>query len=134
VLVWRVCSLCAASAPLSPFVGRHPELVEITAVLARLRLTGNGVTILIRGNAGIGKSRLVTEIRTRASLEGFDVPLGQVLDFGVTKGKAAVPGLLKTNADEGYGNMIVTGNGNDTVNVAHNQVPKTSSLHARDTN
>jgi class 3 adenylate cyclase/tetratricopeptide (TPR) repeat protein len=95
VTVWRMQRLCAASTPLSPFVGRESEMMQLAAALDGACVTGKGMTIFIRGNAGIGKSRLVNEVRARASLQGFDVPLEQVLDFGVAKGKAAVPALLK---------------------------------------
>jgi class 3 adenylate cyclase len=96
VQVWRVRRLRPASPPLSPFVGREAEFEQIVAALEGLRQTGTGTTIVIRGQAGIGKSRLVTEVRARASAAGFDVPIEQVLDFGVARGKAAVPALLKT--------------------------------------
>ncbi|WP_181969726.1 adenylate/guanylate cyclase domain-containing protein [Paraburkholderia sp. DHOC27] len=96
VQVWRVRSLRPAARALSPFVGRQAEFARIVAALAALSQSGSGVTILIRGQAGIGKSRLVTEVRERAAAEGFAVPIAQVLDFGVARGKGAVPALLKT--------------------------------------
>ena len=96
VPVWRVRSLRPASRTLSPFVGREAEFSQIVAALDSLQLTRTGSTIVIRGQAGIGKSRLVTEVRARSRAQGFDVPIQQVLDFGVARGKAAVPALLKT--------------------------------------
>lgn len=96
VPVWRVLRLRPASRTLSPFVGREAEFSQIVAALDGLQQTCTGTTIVIRGQAGIGKSRLVSEVRARARAQGIDVPIQQVLDFGVARGKAAVPALLKT--------------------------------------
>ena len=95
VPVWKVRALRAAGAERSPFVGRRVELTQLVDALDGVRVTQTGTTIVLRGDAGIGKSRLVEELRTRAKLQGFDVPLGQVLDFGVGKGQDAVPTVLK---------------------------------------
>ena len=95
VAVWKVRALRAAPAERSPFVGRQEELAQILGALDRVRATQTGSIIFVRGDAGIGKSRLVAELRARANLQGFDVPFGQVLDFGVGKGQDAVPTVLK---------------------------------------
>ena len=95
VAVWRVRGLRSAPVERSPFVGRHAELVQIMGALDSARDTGTGMTILIRGDAGIGKSRLVDECHARARAMGFDTPSGQVLDFGVGKGQDAIPSVLK---------------------------------------
>ena len=48
-----------------PLVGRGDEMVAIAGVIEDLR-RGTGRTIVLVGEAGIGKSRLVAETRTRA--------------------------------------------------------------------
>jgi DNA-binding CsgD family transcriptional regulator/tetratricopeptide (TPR) repeat protein len=62
------------------FIGRQEELATLTTALDRAA-TGVASTILIGGDAGIGKSRLVAEISARAAgsflvLEGGCVSLG----------------------------------------------------------
>ena len=46
--------------------------------------------MFVRGDAGIGKSRLVGELRSRALAAGFACHTGLVLDFGMAKGREAV--------------------------------------------
>ncbi len=95
VPVWRVLGLREPRDVRMPFVGRQAELSQLIGVLDAVRETGAGATVLIRGDAGIGKSRLVEEFRERARAQGFDTTSGQVLDFGVGKGQDAIPMLLK---------------------------------------
>ena len=95
VTVWKVLGLRHAQVERLPFVGRQAELRQLVGALEAARETGCGAAILVRGDAGIGKSRLVDEFRARARPLGFDTPCGQVLDFGVGKGQDAVPTVLK---------------------------------------
>lgn len=61
------------------FVGRAGELADLLRPAgARSPLT----TVLIGGEAGIGKSRLVAEARSRLEADGFAVALGECLDVG----------------------------------------------------
>jgi class 3 adenylate cyclase/tetratricopeptide (TPR) repeat protein len=96
MLVWHVRALHAAQAQRLAFVGRQAELAQLGGALDAVRASGAGTTVVIRGDAGIGKSRLLEEIRSRALARGFATVSGQVLDFGVGKGQGAVPTLLKT--------------------------------------
>jgi class 3 adenylate cyclase/tetratricopeptide (TPR) repeat protein len=95
VPIWKLLGLRDVRPEHSPLVGRHAELAQVSSAMDVVRDRGTGLTIFVRGDAGIGKSRLVTEFRERARQRGFDVPLGQVLDFGVGKGQDAVPTVLK---------------------------------------
>jgi predicted ATPase len=54
----------------SPLVGRSEELGRVLAALARAA-AGSGGTLLLAGEAGIGKSRLATETLTLARERGF---------------------------------------------------------------
>jgi DNA-binding SARP family transcriptional activator/predicted ATPase/pimeloyl-ACP methyl ester carboxylesterase len=71
---WRVLSV----AP--PLVGRAAELDRLEGVLAVARAE-HGSTILLAGEAGIGKTRLVAELATRARAAGFAVLQGRCLDL-----------------------------------------------------
>jgi class 3 adenylate cyclase/tetratricopeptide (TPR) repeat protein len=94
VVAWRVRSLSTVSIFFSPFVGRKAELDQIDSVLDRAQAVGSGAAILVRGRAGIGKSRLMAEVRQRAHSRGFAVPCGQVLDFGAARRRAAMRVML----------------------------------------
>ena len=63
-------------------------------MLDSVRETGAGVRVVIRGEPGIGKSRLIEELRWRALAQGFACHLGRVLDFGVGKGQEALPAVV----------------------------------------
>jgi DNA-binding CsgD family transcriptional regulator/tetratricopeptide (TPR) repeat protein len=62
------------------FVGRVRELGELQRVLAAAR-SGSGSTVLVAGEAGIGKTRLASELGRRARDAGFEVLLGRSIDL-----------------------------------------------------
>jgi len=76
----------AVDRGLTPLVGRARELDRLLETVARAR-TGRGHVISIAGEAGVGKSRLVYELRRRLAdesvlcLEGHCLPHGQALPF-----------------------------------------------------
>jgi predicted ATPase/DNA-binding CsgD family transcriptional regulator len=57
------------------FVGRTEELSRLENALDAVRV-GAGRCVLVSGEAGIGKSRLIAEIRTRANSSGFTILAG----------------------------------------------------------
>ncbi len=65
----------------TPIVGRDAVLGELADALG---LAGNGASgaVLLGGDAGIGKTRLVDEVVARASASGSRVLLGHCLDLG----------------------------------------------------
>ncbi|MBI1259614.1 MAG: protein kinase [Chloroflexi bacterium] len=63
------------------FVGREPELAQLTILLTQI-LSGPGSTVLIAGESGVGKSRLLEELRTRALVNGALVLRGQAVSEG----------------------------------------------------
>ncbi len=77
-----------------PFVGRHAELAQIEASLRGCAARGTGGTVLVRGDAGIGKSRLVGELRRRALADGFVCHTALVLDFGIAAGRDAIRDIV----------------------------------------
>jgi len=62
------------------FVGRVRELGELERVLDTTR-AGSGATVLVAGEAGIGKTRLASELARRARDAGFEVLLGRSIDL-----------------------------------------------------
>jgi DNA-binding CsgD family transcriptional regulator len=62
------------------FVGRERELAQLGRALDAAR-AGSGATVLVAGEAGIGKTRLASELAARARGEGFEVLLGRSIDL-----------------------------------------------------
>jgi DNA-binding CsgD family transcriptional regulator/tetratricopeptide (TPR) repeat protein len=62
------------------FVGRARELAELERALGATR-AGGGLTVLVAGEAGIGKTRLASELARCAGTEGFEVLLGRSIDL-----------------------------------------------------
>jgi DNA-binding CsgD family transcriptional regulator/tetratricopeptide (TPR) repeat protein len=62
------------------FVGRIRELGELERALAATA-AGSGSTALVAGEAGIGKTRLASELGRRARDAGFEVLLGRSIDL-----------------------------------------------------
>lgn len=59
----------------SPLVGREQELSRLQAALAAAR-DGDGQVVTVRGEAGIGKSRLCHEFLQHCAAQGFEVHAG----------------------------------------------------------
>ena len=80
------------------------EIGQFEAALDACRETGRGQTIYLRGEAGIGKSRLIQELATRAKERGFACHEVLALDFGVGEGqdpiRVLVRGLLKVSRQD----------------------------------
>jgi class 3 adenylate cyclase/tetratricopeptide (TPR) repeat protein len=89
----------AAGASRSVFVGREAELDQFRSLLDGARARRSGGVIYIRGEAGIGKTRLVEEMRSLAEALGYRTHRSLVLDFGVGKGQDPVRGLLQSFLD-----------------------------------
>jgi hypothetical protein len=93
---WRLVELTSAPAgdDAQPFVGRRAELGQLVAALRGCADSAAGSTVVVRGDPGIGKSRLVAELRRRAEHDGFAIHAGLVLDFGMAKGRDAIHALV----------------------------------------
>jgi class 3 adenylate cyclase/tetratricopeptide (TPR) repeat protein len=64
-----------------PIVGRERELAVLDASLAALR-AGRGEVVVLRGEPGVGKSRLIAEARSRPGAERLRWLEGRALSFG----------------------------------------------------
>ncbi len=65
-----------------PFVGRVRELSILRAVLTVCQSARTGQLVMIRGEAGIGKTRLIEQTLRLADGEGFEIHRGSATDFG----------------------------------------------------
>ncbi|MET0725609.1 MAG: AAA family ATPase, partial [Leifsonia sp.] len=87
----------AASSPV--MIGRTAELGLLRAAAAAAA-AGSARTVVIGGEAGIGKSRLIDEFLAE-STDVFRVLLGQCVDLGsVASPYAPIKGILRTLADD----------------------------------
>jgi adenylate cyclase len=59
---------CRTAAPL---IGRDAEKARMVEIVRRAAATGHGGAVLLRGEAGIGKSRLLCEMEEEARAAGF---------------------------------------------------------------
>jgi class 3 adenylate cyclase/tetratricopeptide (TPR) repeat protein len=103
VTAWRLLGAKSPAAAARELVGRRGEIAQLRAVLAAASADSNGAAVLIRGEAGIGKTRLMDELQSIAGLAGMSCTSGYVLDFGTARGHGAVrtlvAGLLELGAD-----------------------------------
>ena len=80
----RMCGtvLAMSVSVVSPvFVGRRDEIASAVALMGRTQ-AGEPAFMLIGGEAGVGKTRLVSELTARASGDGFLVLTGQCIELG----------------------------------------------------
>jgi DNA-binding NarL/FixJ family response regulator len=65
----------------TPLVGRSTEMATLLSAVDEAKTRRAGA-ILLSGDAGVGKSRLLDEVATGAHERGFDVLVGHCTDFG----------------------------------------------------
>jgi class 3 adenylate cyclase/tetratricopeptide (TPR) repeat protein len=80
----------------TPFFGRAHETGLLSHALTTCRKTGHGQLILVRGEPGIGKTRLIDHFSREAEEAGFRRHTGLVLDFSAGKGRDALPALTRS--------------------------------------
>ncbi|NIM27597.1 MAG: tetratricopeptide repeat protein [Gammaproteobacteria bacterium] len=94
----RVISAEESTSPArsTPFVGRRAELNQFRGILDTCLEYGQGQTVYVRGEPGIGKTRLTEEFVCMGAARGMKCHRGLVLDFGVGKGQDAIRALLRS--------------------------------------
>ena len=93
----RVHQLLGLGEPeeVGSFVGRGTELAQLTMLLARTERAWQGALALVRGEAGIGKTRLLRELQRRAEAAGVACHTAVALDFGSGEGSDVVRVLTR---------------------------------------
>jgi len=96
-----------ADRGLTPFVGRERELASLVDAFERAR-AGQGQVAFIVGEAGIGKSRLLLELRRRIG-DGATWQEGHCLSFGKAMAFHPLVDLLRRqfNVEEGDGEPAI---------------------------
>lgn len=132
--VWSVRELSkpGEASTSARIIGREFELRQFAAGLESCRLTGRGHGVLVRGDPGIGKSRLIYEFATLAEKSGFRTHRGLVLDFGTGAGHDAIGSLvlsvLRLSPEAGGAERQKAAE--DA--VSSGQIPETDKLHLCD--
>ncbi|MEZ5923639.1 MAG: adenylate/guanylate cyclase domain-containing protein [Hyphomicrobiaceae bacterium] len=81
--LWSLASVKATvKARQLPLVGRRSELHQCLTLLREMTQSGAGATVVVVGEPGIGKTRLVEEIAAEAASLGVAVARGAFIDFG----------------------------------------------------
>jgi DNA-binding SARP family transcriptional activator len=79
----RPATESSAVTDVRPLVGRSKELARLEAAVGRARV-GQGGAVLVIGEPGIGKTRLIEELVARAEAGGFGSAWGGALEGGGT--------------------------------------------------
>ncbi len=92
---WKITDMLGAAAKERGrlFAGRRAELAMLTAMLERVRESGRGRVVVVRGEPGIGKSSLLDALASAAIERGAAVHVLQVLDFGQASVERPAPAL-----------------------------------------
>ena len=98
VPVWRVRGLNAPAAASQRLVGRARERARFERLVASMRDEGRGGALLLRGDPGLGKTRLAEELARAASQAGCAVHQASIVDFGAAQGRDAVAALARSLA------------------------------------
>lgn len=97
VAIWRLKGLkLQASATSRCFVGRVAEIRQFEGIVASCLETRLGQTIYVRGEPGIGKTRLVGEFRRIAETNNFETHAGLALDFGAGRGQDPIRTIVRS--------------------------------------
>jgi len=83
-----------ATQGLSPFVGRVRELAQLQEILA-FAGTGRGQVVSLVGEAGIGKSRLLEELKPVLRARGYLLIEGAAFPYGKTRAYLPLIEMLK---------------------------------------
>lgn len=100
VRAWRVRAMRAARAVRRPMVGRERERELLQRVIAQSATATQGAVIVIRGEPGIGKSRLAAEAASIARAARLRVHRTHYLDFA--SGSGGVGAILPELIEDGW--------------------------------
>jgi len=83
ILSERATRMESVPRPRSPLIGRAAPLAELSAVLDASR-AGTAGGVLLSGDAGVGKTRLLASLIEQAEASGVRTLVGHCVDFGET--------------------------------------------------
>ena len=80
----------------TPIIGRAKEIAQFRLALAECLEAGMGQFVYARGEAGIGKTRLLKELERLAGLQQIACHRALVLDFGAAHRQDAIRALVRS--------------------------------------
>ena len=86
----------APAGDATPLVGRDEELRDFRALAEACAQRRRSRVVIVRGDPGVGKSRLVAAFVASARALGFSCHAAPVLDFGAETGRDAVRSLARS--------------------------------------
>jgi class 3 adenylate cyclase/tetratricopeptide (TPR) repeat protein len=89
-------STAAVGSSRNPFVGRKTELRQIANAIETCGDSGTGQVIVVRGDPGIGKTRLIRETLKLAEQRQLASHIAEVLDFGAGRGADPIRQLVRS--------------------------------------
>ncbi len=97
LVAWRiVAERIVHRAGSRPLVGRTAETQRFATLLEACRHHQRGAVVVVRGDPGIGKSRLVAEFLNAARGQSLDCHPTSILDFGASTGHDAMRRLAQS--------------------------------------
>jgi class 3 adenylate cyclase len=99
VPAWRLRRAGATAAPARPFIGRAAELEQLSGLARRCAEAGQGRTVHLRGEAGLGKTRLIEELGRALGAAGWGCHVASSLDFGTATGREPIRSLAASLLD-----------------------------------
>ena len=89
-------------------IGRTPELRALHSLIDQVKV-GHGQIVLVSGEAGVGKSRLVAETKVSAAAQGFLLLQGNCFSTDLSSPYAPLLDLVRTSAARQLTATIVSG-------------------------
>ncbi len=95
--IWRLLEITDNTQQRAPqMVGRKFELQQFLTVARNCKETEYGQLILVRGEPGIGKTRILNEWLTLANQQGFNSHSVSIFDFGTAIGQTPIQMLVRS--------------------------------------
>jgi class 3 adenylate cyclase/tetratricopeptide (TPR) repeat protein len=109
VRAWKLLATRHISIENHTFVGHKIELNQFKTAIATCHQLRRGQVIYVRGEAGLGKTRLTEEFQRIARQAGFACHSSAVLDFGAESGRDAIPAIVRSIILDGNHDQPVSG-------------------------
>ena len=116
----------------SPFLGRKAEVQQFKIALELCKEAQRGQLIQVRGDPGIGKTRLTDEYCRLAAENGFSCHRILILDFGVGQGQDPIRSLVRSLLNLSTGEGIEGRRAAAKTAVAQGFVAAENEIHLND--
>lgn len=99
----RLLAASPTARPRPPLCGRTAELEGLGAAWERVRREGIGQVVLVEGEPGEGKTRMIEELTSRARLDDATVAVARAVPADQSKPWSAIVGLLAAGLSDAPG-------------------------------